>query len=202
MHASACVISPEIFHAHITHTRTDHFFLCVIVVSFIYFITAEGNSISYNLEKVWVLEMNQTTVQIGFLGALAGKQSACNAGDQGSIPGWEDPWKRKATHSSISPWESPWLYSPWVVQSWTQITWFSLHNSNYTLPCIGLMMKTSPSFLRAIKMGVPEFAGSGWDSVFCKAGGPGVWSWSSGIRSCILHQKTLYGTQLKIHVAK
>ena len=31
-----------------------------------------------------------------------GKESACNEGDLGSIPGWEDPLEKgKATHSSI-----------------------------------------------------------------------------------------------------
>ena len=31
-----------------------------------------------------------------------GKESACSAGDPGSIPGWEDPLeKEQATHSSI-----------------------------------------------------------------------------------------------------
>ena len=35
-----------------------------------------------------------------------GKESACNAGDPGSIPGWEDP------HSSILIWEIPWTEEP------------------------------------------------------------------------------------------
>ena len=38
----------------------------------------------------------------GFPGSSAGKESACNAGDLGSIMGWEDPLEKgKATHSSI-----------------------------------------------------------------------------------------------------
>ena len=42
-------------------------------------------------------------------GDSAGKESACNAGDLGSIPGWEDPLEKgKATHSSILAWRSPW----------------------------------------------------------------------------------------------
>ena len=44
----------------------------------------------------------------------AGKESACNVGDLGSIPGYKDPLKKgKATHSSILAGESHWLYSPW-----------------------------------------------------------------------------------------
>ena len=33
------------------------------------------------------------------------KESACNAGDMGSISGWEDPLEKgKATHSDILAW--------------------------------------------------------------------------------------------------
>ena len=33
----------------------------------------------------------------------AGKETTCNAGDPGSIPGWKDPLEKgQATHSSIS----------------------------------------------------------------------------------------------------
>ena len=39
----------------------------------------------------------------------AGKESACNAGDLGSIPGLEDPLKKgTTTHSSILDWRIPW----------------------------------------------------------------------------------------------
>ena len=37
-----------------------------------------------------------------------GKKSACNAGDLGSIPEWEDALEKEmATHSSILAWEIP-----------------------------------------------------------------------------------------------
>ena len=39
---------------------------------------------------------------LGFPGGSDTKESASNAGDQGSIPGWEDPLEKgTATHSSI-----------------------------------------------------------------------------------------------------
>ena len=42
-----------------------------------------------------------------------GKESACNAGDPGSITGWEDPMEKEmATHSSILAWEIPWTEKP------------------------------------------------------------------------------------------
>ena len=49
------------------------------------------------------LEKGQVTpVFLGFPGGSAGKESASNTRDVGSIPGWEDPLEKgKATHSSI-----------------------------------------------------------------------------------------------------
>ena len=45
---------------------------------------------------------------LGFPGGSAGKESACNSGDLGSIPGWEDPLEKGwATHSSILAWRIP-----------------------------------------------------------------------------------------------
>ena len=50
---------------------------------------------------------------------LSGKESACSAGDTGSIPGQEDPLEKgMATYSSILAWEIPGRriqlgYNPW-----------------------------------------------------------------------------------------
>ena len=42
---------------------------------------------------------------MGFHGSSDGKDSACNVGDPGLIPGQEDPLEKgMATHSSILPW--------------------------------------------------------------------------------------------------
>ena len=47
-----------------------------------------------------------------FPGGSDGKESACNAGDLGSL-GWEDPLKKEtATHSNILAWEIPWTEEP------------------------------------------------------------------------------------------
>ena len=46
---------------------------------------------------------------MGFPCGSAGKESTCNAGELGSIPGWEDPLEKgKATHSRILAWRVPW----------------------------------------------------------------------------------------------
>ena len=55
--------------------------------------------------------MGPLTTQ-GFPCGSAGKESACNVGDLGSVPGLEDPLEKgKATHSSILAWRIPWMYS-------------------------------------------------------------------------------------------
>ena len=51
-------------------------------------------------------------------GGSDGKESACNVGDLGLIPGWEDPPEEDmATHSSILAWRIPWTEEPGGLQS-------------------------------------------------------------------------------------
>ena len=41
------------------------------------------------------------------------KNPSANAGDLGSIPGWENPLEKEmATHSCILAWEIPWTGEP------------------------------------------------------------------------------------------
>ena len=43
---------------------------------------------------------------------------AGDAGDAGSIPGWEDPLKEEmATHSSVLAWRIPWIEEPGRLQT-------------------------------------------------------------------------------------
>ena len=54
---------------------------------------------------------------MGFPGGSDGKESACNAGDLGLIPG-EDPLEQgMATLSSILAWRIPWTEEPGGLQS-------------------------------------------------------------------------------------
>ena len=47
-----------------------------------------------------------------------GNESACNAGDPGSIPDWEDPLEKgMATRCSILAWTTPWTEEPGELQS-------------------------------------------------------------------------------------
>ena len=53
-----------------------------------------------------------------FPGGSDGKESACNAGVPGSIPGLgRSPEKGMATHSSILAWRTPWAEEPGGLQS-------------------------------------------------------------------------------------
>ena len=55
---------------------------------------------------------------MGFLGDSDSKQSACTAGDLGSISGLEDPLEKgKVTYSSIIAWRITWTEEPGGLQS-------------------------------------------------------------------------------------
>ena len=57
------------------------------------------------------LEKGQATHSsvLGFPGSSTGKESTCNVGDLGSVPGWKDPLEKgKADHSSILAWRVSW----------------------------------------------------------------------------------------------
>ena len=48
-----------------------------------------------------------------FPGGSDGKESACDVGDPGLIPGQEDPLEKEmATHSYILAWRIPWTEEP------------------------------------------------------------------------------------------
>ena len=55
---------------------------------------------------------------MGFPGGSDCKESACNAGDNGLIPGWEDTMRKEIeTHSSIVAWRILWIEEPGGLQS-------------------------------------------------------------------------------------
>ena len=54
----------------------------------------------------------------GFSGGSDGKESACNEGDTGSIPGLRrSPGEEMAIHSSTPAWKIPWMEEPGRLQS-------------------------------------------------------------------------------------
>ena len=70
------------------------------------------------LHDQWALKEGPDFKPCGFPDGSDGNESACNAGDQVQILGWEDPLEKgMATHSSILAWRNPWKslagYSPW-----------------------------------------------------------------------------------------
>ena len=75
---------------------------------------------------------------LGFPGGSDGKESACNVGDLGLIPGWEDPLEEvMATHSSILAWRIPVNRRAWwaTVPGLQRVThnWVTKHSSVYHL---------------------------------------------------------------------
>ena len=59
-----------------------------------------------------------SSITLGSPGGSDGKESACSAGDMGSIPGWEDALEEgMATHFSILAWRIPWTEEPGGLQS-------------------------------------------------------------------------------------
>ena len=61
------------------------------------------------LDTTEATEQHQQGPVKGFPGGLDGKESACNAGDPGSIPGLgRSPGEGYGYHSSILAWEIPW----------------------------------------------------------------------------------------------
>ena len=58
-----------------------------------------------------------------------GKESSCNVGDRGLIPGWEDPLdKGMAAHSSVLAWRIPWTEEPGGLQSTESQSWTQLRD--------------------------------------------------------------------------
>ena len=56
----------------------------------------------------WRRDRLPTPVFLDFPHGSDGKEPACNEGDLGLIPGWEDPLEEgMATHSSILAWRKP-----------------------------------------------------------------------------------------------
>ena len=55
---------------------------------------------------------------LGFPGGSGDRESTCNAGSPGSIPGSGRPLKKEmATHSSVLAWKIPWTQEPGGLQS-------------------------------------------------------------------------------------
>ena len=72
----------------------------------------------FKLKDVNNTIMGTHILKKGFPGGSDGKESACNAGDWGSILSQEDPLEKEmATHSSILAWRIPWSEEPSRLQS-------------------------------------------------------------------------------------
>ena len=70
------------------------------------------------LSEVIQLLIRMKNLKSSFLGGSDGKESSCNVGDVGSIPGsGRSPGEGMATHSSIFAWRIPWIEESGGLQS-------------------------------------------------------------------------------------
>ena len=67
------------------------------------------------------------TIGLGFRGGSAGKESAFNAEDLGSIPGLGRSPEGNGYPSSILAWRIPWTMYYIGLQSWTRLSDFHFH---------------------------------------------------------------------------
>ena len=96
---------------------------------------------SWNRKFPWRRDWLHTPVFLDFPGGSDGKESACNAGDPGLVPGLEDPLEEgMATHSSVLAWRIPWTEEPGelesrVLHSQTRLKWLSTHTRTWLETC-------------------------------------------------------------------
>ena len=73
---------------------------------------------------------------------LSGKESACSAGDAGSIPAREDPLEEEMTpHSSILIWEMPWTEEPGGLSPWGYKESDTTEGTEYTGVCVCVYLR-------------------------------------------------------------
>ena len=83
----------------------------------------------------WRMDRLPTPVFLGFPSGLAGKESACNEGDLGLIPGLSKPWRMERLPTPIFwPGEFHGLSSPWGCKELDTTEWLSL--SLYHVPVL------------------------------------------------------------------
>ena len=81
----------------------------------------------------------------GFPCGSAGKESACNAGDLGTIPGlWRSPGERKGYPLQYSGLENS-MDSPWGCKESDMTEWLSLKKNYFILAWTGLLRSVGSS---------------------------------------------------------
>ena len=103
--------------------------------------------------NICLLKSQWIALWAGFPGSSASKESTCNAGDQGLIPGWGRPLEKEmATHSGIFAWEVQWTeepggYSPWGCKELDKLSDSLFHFHDY-YKCIFYRQHIVRSFLK------------------------------------------------------
>ena len=117
-----------------------------------------GNSSPSSLPP-WLLHLYFSSISCMSFHCPPSKESACSAGNPGSIPGWGRLPRRRAC---IVAWKIPWKEEPGGLQSmglqrvrhdWTANTHTHTHTHTHTVsPAVSLGWVTSPSFSLPCKL--------------------------------------------------
>ena len=95
-------------YVELIHSAFQVYYILLLFCLFILLIF-ESLILKLQLKILIYLLKNNCNLQWNFPHSSVGKESACNAGDPGSIPGAGDPLEKgKATHSNILGWRIPW----------------------------------------------------------------------------------------------
>ena len=125
----------------------------------------------------WRRNRLPTPVFLGFPGSSAGKESACNAGDLGSIPGLgRSPGEGNGYPRQYSGLENSMDYSPWglrVRHDWVPFT-HSIHIYHTPLPQVLL----KPRWLISTKLGTNKASKTHNSCVICPARLESIWKWN------------------------
>ena len=156
------LLNREVFYLLIACTNCDFKFILKNLHTILY------RSKHINIYNIWASP-----------GGSDGKDSACNAGNPGSIPGLgRSLEKEMATHSSILAWKIPWqrslaCYSPWgsqrVVHDWvtnkhikTDVLTFQFFSCSVASSfCLKYSSILNFFFLLATSCGIQNFADEG-----------------------------------------
>ena len=129
----------------------------------------------------------------GLLRSCSGKESACNSGEMGSIPGLgRSPENGMATHSSVLAWRIPWTEEPGRPQSMGSQSWTWL--SDWAHTHISMMRTSGPYHSLPIELPLLYILNAGLPNQHMRWGSMVFWSHFAGeIRIGMQMTLPLYG---------
>ena len=128
MYTAAFFIMPKGGNKPDVHQFINGWIKCELSNTMEYYLAIKRNKYLYAMYWIskpiipWMVHgvaESDTTEYLSLSHDSVGKESACNVGDSGSIPGWRrPPGEGMATHSSILAWRIPWAKEPGRLHPW------------------------------------------------------------------------------------